>query len=208
MIFYNRIGAVFKSTARCSERAAFLESEEPFSHKIISLRRCLFLRYIPKRYYKHIFSASLQLRRQRTKKSFWHFYVYFVWQERGGCCEDHRTQHGIIKSSSWWPSKSSSLGKFSPPYACKLLTSEAENRRSGNSTADLLQSPQNLKVESRDEHFGAFSVPFWHPCSLWRVSGDCKKFGMLNHRLADTINIPVVTCDVVHSVRQFGLPRK
>lgn len=29
---------------------------------------------------------------------------------------------------------------------------------------------------------------------------------MLNHRLADTINIPVVTCDVVHSIRQFQKP--
>lgn len=46
------------------------KNEEPFSHKIISLWRCLFLRYIPKRYYKHIFSAWLQLQRQRTKNPF------------------------------------------------------------------------------------------------------------------------------------------
>lgn len=33
----------------------------------------------------------------------------------------------------------------SPPYACKLLTSEAENRRSGNSTAGAAAKPAKPK---------------------------------------------------------------
>lgn len=163
------------------------------------------MRNIPKRYYKHISSARLAAPKAENKKSFWRFYVYFVcFAEEEGGWGDLKTQQVFSLMAHL-----SSFGKFSASFASICL--QITYKWSGKSTQwkfSTAEAAKPAKPKSRipDEHFGAFSDNHAR-CSVSR-EGNCKKLGMLNHRLADTINIPVVTCDVVHSVRQFRLPRK
>lgn len=142
----------------------FSENEEPFSHKIISLWRCLFLRYIPKRYYKHISPLDLQLQRQNTKNPFDIFmFISFVTGEVGGKqgSQNSARNHQVFSLMAYRRFSSAVLASYQfplLPYAVPANYLQVKRKIHSSS----LQAPPNLKVE----HFGTTSVPFWLSCSL------------------------------------------
>lgn len=122
----------------------------------------------------------------------------------GGGSRNSARNHEVFSLMAYQRFSSAVLASFQfhpHPYAVPANYSQVKRQLFHCS---LLQSPQNLKVESRMSIFSPFLTFMFTLACL----GGLKKFRMLNHRLADTINIPVVTCDVVHSIRQFQKPTR